>query len=198
MPIIYRIISSNDSALRQIWEEGWILSCISEGKMYFWKEEKKKRVYEKSSITWVKHLQINPSIKLWIERSRNALPKPIIEAINKLCTGCTQEGTLIPVPEPILWLIPEPLDVATQPNEYQESIKYLKNLETERIPEYAESYRDEWIKFCYYWSEKWKTWKIRAEWEKTFEIKRRFATWMSRKKETYQKTEKPSVMDITL
>lgn len=88
--------------------------------------------------------------------------------------------------------------VATQPNEYQESISYLKNIETEEIPEYAESYRDEWIKFCYYWSEKWKTGKIRAEWEKTFEIKRRFATWMSRKKETYHKIEKPSVMDIVL
>lgn len=88
--------------------------------------------------------------------------------------------------------------VATQPNEYQLSISYLKNIETEQIPEYAESYRDEWIKFCYYWSEKWKTWKIRAEWQKTFEIKRRFATWMSNKKETYQKIEKPSVMDITL
>jgi hypothetical protein len=37
-----------------------------------------------------------------------------------------------------------------------------------------------------YWSEKWKTWKIRAEWEKTFEIKKRFATWMSRKKDTYE------------
>lgn len=88
--------------------------------------------------------------------------------------------------------------VATQPNEYQISISYLKNIETEQIPDYAENYQEEWIKFCYYWSEKWKTWKIRAEWEKTFEIKRRFATWMSRKKETYQKTEKPSVMDIVL
>lgn len=88
--------------------------------------------------------------------------------------------------------------VATQPNEYQLSISYLKNIENEQIPDYAENFKDEWIKFCYYWSEKWKTWKIRAEWEKTFEIKRRFATWMSRKKETYQKTEKPSVMDITL
>ena len=88
--------------------------------------------------------------------------------------------------------------VATQPNEYQLSISYLKNIENEQIPDYAENFKDEWIKFCYYWSEKWKTWKIRAEWEKTFEIKRRFATWMSRKKETYQKADKPSVMDITL
>lgn len=39
--ILYRIISSQDSALRQLGEEWWILSCISEWKMYFWKEEKK-------------------------------------------------------------------------------------------------------------------------------------------------------------
>lgn len=47
--ILYRIISSNDSALRQLWEEWWILSCISEWKMYFWKEE--KRVVRKSRTT---------------------------------------------------------------------------------------------------------------------------------------------------
>lgn len=88
--------------------------------------------------------------------------------------------------------------VVAQPNEYELSISYLKNIENEQIPEYAEEYRDEWIKFCYYWSEKWKTWKIRAEWEKTFEIKRRFATWMSRKKETYQQKRKPSALDIVL
>mgnify|MGYP007122361357 CR=1 FL=1 len=41
MPIIYRIISSQDSALRQLGEKWWILSCISEWKMYFWKEEKR-------------------------------------------------------------------------------------------------------------------------------------------------------------
>lgn len=39
--ILYRIIASQDSALRQLWEEWWILSCISEWKMYFWKEEKR-------------------------------------------------------------------------------------------------------------------------------------------------------------
>lgn len=76
-----------------------------------------------------------------------------------------------------------------EPSEYKISIDYLKSytLETE-IPDYAENYRDEWIKFCIYWWEKGKTGKIRAEWEKTFEIKKRFATWMSRKKEQYEKT----------
>ena len=50
MPIIYRIISSQDSALRQLGEEWWILSCISEWKMYFWKEEKKSRTQK--ITTW--------------------------------------------------------------------------------------------------------------------------------------------------
>ena len=163
------------------------------------KFSKKDKVY---FIDWyiyiknfIKHLSINPSITLWIERSRNALPEPILEAINKLGTGCIQDGTLKPipilVPQPELWLKP------LVANEYELSISYLKNIDNEQIPDYAENYQDEWIKFCYYWSEKWKTWKIRAEWEKTFEIKRRFATWISRKKETYQ-NQKPSVMDIVL
>lgn len=183
-------------SLKKIAFESWI--DLKDVVKIMDKFSKKDKVY---FIDWyiyiknfIKHLSINPSIKLWIERSRNALPKPILDAITQLGTGCTQEGTLIPIPEPILWLEPIPL-VA---NEYQLSISYLKNIETEQIPDYAENYKDEWIKFCYYWSEKWKTGKIRAEWEKTFEIKRRFATWMSRKKETYQKTEKPSVMDIVL
>lgn len=83
--------------------------------------------------------------------------------------------------------------VVAQPNEYQESIKYLKeqNIDNIDIPEYAEQFRDEWIKFILYWTEKGKTWKIRAETEKTFEIKRRFANWMSRKKDEYQKTQQP-------
>lgn len=78
--------------------------------------------------------------------------------------------------------------VATQPNEYQESISFLKNqtLDNIEIPEYAQDYKNDWIAFIAYWTEKWKTWKLRAESEKTFEIKRRFATWMSRKKDSYQ------------
>lgn len=90
-----------------------------------------------------------------------------------------------------------------EPNEYNLSINYLKESVTLvytnnlQIPDYVKD-KWEWHKFVWYWSEKWKTWKIRAEWEKTFEIKRRFANWMSRKKDSYQKTEKPSVMDIVL
>jgi len=93
--------------------------------------------------------------------------------------------------------------VVTQPNEYQLSIQYLKENRDKvytkemQLPEYVKD-EWEWHKFVWYWSELSKTWKLKAEWEKTFELKRRFATWMSRKKETYQKTEKPSVMDIVL
>ncbi len=90
-----------------------------------------------------------------------------------------------------------------EPNEYQLSIQYLKENRDKvftqelQIPEFIQD-EWEWHKFVWYWSEKWKTWKIRAEWEKTFEIKRRFATWMSRKKETYQQKQKESALDITL
>lgn len=185
--------------LKKISFESWIE--LKKVESILDKFSKKDKVY---FIDWyiyiknfIKHLSINPSITLWIERSRNALPEPILEAINKLGTGCIQDDTLKPipilVPQPKLWL--EPL-VA---NEYEEWMTYLKNFSIKSlIPDYAEEYRDEWIKFCYYWSEKWRNWKIRAEWEKTFEIKRRFATWMSRKKETYQQKQKESALDITL
>jgi hypothetical protein len=45
--------------------------------------------------------------------------------------------------------------VTKEPNEYQKSIQYLKAFDINSdIPDYAENYRDEWIKFCIYWSEK--------------------------------------------
>jgi len=83
--------------------------------------------------------------------------------------------------------------VAMQPNEYSESISFLKKqtLDNIEIPEYAENFKNDWIAFIAYWTEKGKTWKIRAEREPTFEIKRRFATWINRKKENYQKTQQP-------
>ncbi len=180
--------------LKKIAFESWIE--LKKVESILDKFAKKDKVY---FIDWyiyiknfIKHLSINPSITLWIERSKNALPEPILEAINKLGTGCTQDGTLKPIPIPKL----EPELKPLVANEYELSISYLKNLEKEQIPDYAENYKDEWIKFCYYWSEKWRSGKIRAEWEKTFEIKRRFATWISRKKETYQ--QKESALDVTL
>ena len=82
--------------------------------------------------------------------------------------------------------------VVAQPNEYQLSISYLKNINIETIhnsdpPEYAKNYKKYWIEFVLYWTEKDTKWKMRAEWEKTFEIKRRFYTWLSRAKVNYEK-----------
>lgn len=79
-----------------------------------------------------------------------------------------------------------------EPNEYELSIKYLKENRDKvytqelEIPEYVKD-TQEWHKFIWYWTEISKSWKIKAEWEKTFEIKKRFATWIGRKVETYQK-----------
>ena len=92
--------------------------------------------------------------------------------------------------------------VVAPPNEYQLSISYLKNINIDTLhnsdpPDYASDYKKYWIEFVLYWSEKWKTWKIRAEWQKTFEIKRRFYTWLKLAKVNYEKNTS-SALDITL
>lgn len=79
--------------------------------------------------------------------------------------------------------------VSLQLNEYQESISFLKKIDIDNIefPDYAIENKKYWIEFILYWTEKWNNWKIRAEWEKTFEIKRRFYNWLSRAKVQYEK-----------
>lgn len=62
-----------------------------------------------------------------------------------------------------------------------------------QVPDWAENYQEEFINFCLYWSEPTKTGKLRAETEKTFEIKRRFATWMRNKKQFHSTTTKNKI-----
>lgn len=137
-------------------------------------------------INFTKHLQMNPSVILWIERSKNLIPKPILEALDKLGTGCTQGGTLIPIP----WLIPEPipLDVASTKNENEiffETIQTDINsiIDTMNISEEQyENARRELFKFWNYWTEKDMRGKERWRKEKTFEVKRRMTTWLMNNK----------------
>lgn len=87
-------------------------------------------------------------------------------------------------------------------NEYQLSISYLKNINIDTLhnsdpPDYAMEYKKYWIEFVLYWTEKANNWKIRAEWQKTFEIKRRFYTWLKVAKVNYEKNTS-SALDITL
>lgn len=63
-------------------------------------------------------------------------------------------------------------------NEYEQTwildedkIEIIKNI-TNWILEWKEL-----LKFYNYWSEKWKSWKMRWQMEKTFELKRRLITW---------------------
>jgi len=49
MPIEYRIIEYNTKALPELWKDNWILSCINENKMFFYREV--KRVVSKKEIT---------------------------------------------------------------------------------------------------------------------------------------------------
>ena len=85
------------------------------------------------------------------------------------------------------------IEIVTQSNKYLESMDYLKSFnEQSIIPLYAINYRKDWIQFCLYWTESWKNWKIRAEWQKTFELQRRFATWMWNKKNNFEQKPKAS------
>lgn len=135
-------------------------------------------------MNFTKHLQMNPSVSLWVERSRNLIPKPIIEAINKMGTGCTQDGTLIPIP----WLIPIPepipLEVASTKNPNEEFFEKIQTdtdsvIDSMNIPEeQRENARRELFKFWNYWTEKDMRGKERWRKEKTFEVQRRLTTWL--------------------
>jgi hypothetical protein len=64
--------------------------------------------------------------------------------------------------------------------------------------EFSEKYPEAMLnKFCNYWTEKNKNGKLRFEFEKTFEISRRLATWASRDKDI-QKTIQPLTYDEML
>lgn len=89
--------------------------------------------------------------------------------------------------------------------ESNKSIQYLK-MQRERIdnnqeihcPDFIDN-KEKWYEFVHHWTQRNSDgWKLHCEKEKTFEIRWRWATWRKDNKNTYQKAEKPSVMDITL
>ena len=73
-------------------------------------------------------------------------------------------------------------------NEYQENISFMKrqaeninNWVTPDIPDFVqESHEEEWAKFLLYWTSPTKSWKLLCEEtkQKSFDIKRRFVTWI--------------------
>lgn len=73
-------------------------------------------------------------------------------------------------------------------NEYQENISFMKkqaeninNWVTPDIPDFVqESHEEAWAKFLLYWTSPTKSWKLLCEEtkQKSFDIKRRFVTWI--------------------
>ena len=73
-------------------------------------------------------------------------------------------------------------------NEYQENISFMKrqaeninNWVTPDIPDFVqESHEEAWAKFLLYWTAPTKSWKLLCEEtkQKSFDIKRRFVTWI--------------------
>jgi len=85
-------------------------------------------------------------------------------------------------------------------NEYQENINFMKrqaeiinNWMTPDIPDFVKDWNEEeWAKFLLWWTAPTKSWKILCEEtkQKSFDIKRRFATWTSNNKSSYSQTKK--------
>lgn len=79
-------------------------------------------------------------------------------------------------------------------NEYQENITYMKqqaeiinNWMPPDIPDFVqESHEEAWAKFLLYWTSPTKSWKLLCEEtkQKSFDIKRRFVTWIWNNKVT--------------
>lgn len=65
--IEYRITQAEDSVLKVVWNDGWQLCCISDGKMYFSREVKRKRGETAAEHTpeYLEFRQAFPS-KTWV------------------------------------------------------------------------------------------------------------------------------------
>lgn len=63
MKLEYRIIKSEDHALHVMWEEGWMLSCIGEGKMYFTRPARKSKEEKRADHTpeYIEFRKLYPS-----------------------------------------------------------------------------------------------------------------------------------------
>lgn len=152
--ILYRVIWYNLPALHKMGEDWWILSCVNDEKMIFYKEEKKKSQKTQPFS--------------WKAKEANGF------------------GT----------------DVIISKTEYQEAIDLLKynwekmdNWEQIESPDFTLNYPEEWFKFNSYWTEKDRKGRTRAELQKTFDIKRRFANWISNKTES-KITTKPTICKL--
>ena len=78
-------------------------------------------------MNFVKHLQSNPSVASGVERSKNLIPKPILEALDRLYTGCIQGGPLILKPIPILKPILTEIVASTK----NENEIFFENIQTD-------------------------------------------------------------------
>ena len=54
--IEYKIIIYNTKALPELWKDNWILSCISDGKMFFYREAQKERRSRALVTEWNKSI----------------------------------------------------------------------------------------------------------------------------------------------
>lgn len=139
---------------------------------------------------FAKHQAINESVSKGIKASLKEIPKEIIDKINKITTP---SGTLSDPPTYLNVDLNVDLNlnsnVEARQTPSQEAREFFESKTTESVlTEFSEKLgvnssilKPEFEKFIFYWTERNKSGtKQRWETEKTFEVKRRLATWLSR------------------
>ena len=124
-----------------------------------------------------------------LEKSQNSKNNfPVLENSEK-----NSENQNISTPEPPH--PPPPLAPALENNSFSyldEVAEKIRNQEPVEVPEWVnDPDRAEFFKFLLYWTEPDTRGKIRAKKEKVFEIRRRFAYWLSRSKPSNVSTNPP-------
>lgn len=96
-------------------------------------------------------------------------------------------------------------EIIEQKTEYQENIDYMKvqadNIRKNNIPDTPDFVQNEneWIKFLLYWTAPTKSWKILCEEtkQKSFDIRRRFVTWIwNNNTQPYSQNKKPTIWKL--
>ena len=191
---------TNISGIYEIWLKRIIFDTwISEKRVLeiINKFENDNKIYLRYWYIMIKNFviyqKLNPSVKKWIEREINLLPKDILIEFYWL-----NKQNLTPYVQSVYSLLQSAIPNLTKPNltkpNWTEIIttevvtkKTLKDLIWEYINKQEflnkwiseEILNKEMIKFYNYWSQKNPNWK-KEHWEKekTFDVKKRFITWL--------------------
>jgi len=138
---------------------------------------------------FAKHQAVNESVSKGIKSSLSEIPREILEKVDKLKTACdslSDPATYLNVDSNVDLNLNVDMEAVAVPTPAQEAKKFFDGEFEPILQEFIEKthgppdqLRNEFSKFILYWTEKNKSGtRQRWETEKTFEVRRRIATWL--------------------